>query len=66
MKNPYENLMFWVITQDPSLPHIGELMQLISDAALQEARIGMLEEQLESVSRSHQAALSVLCPSKAP
>jgi len=48
MKNPYENLMFWVITQDPSLPHIGELMQLISDAALQEARIKRLEDQLRA------------------
>lgn len=58
--NPYENLMRWVVAQDPAQPHTQELMKLIEDAALQEARIGMLEDQLDSVSRAHQAALSVL------
>lgn len=53
MKNPYENLMFWVVTQDPAQPHIHELTRLIEDAALQEAKIQKLESRLEEVSRRY-------------
>lgn len=51
--NPYENLMCWVVAQDPAQPHIQELMKLIEDAALQEAKIQKLESRLEEVSRRY-------------
>jgi len=66
VKKPYQNLIFLNITQNPSLPHIQEITRLIEDAAQQEAKIQRLEAQLESVSCSHQAVLTVLCQSKAP
>jgi hypothetical protein len=49
VKNPYENLMFWIITQDPSLPHIQELTRLIEDAAQQESEIAKLRSENENL-----------------
>jgi len=49
MRNPYENLMFWIINQDPSLPHIQEITKLIEDAAQQESEIAKLRLENENL-----------------